>query len=278
MNGEASARFQFIQNHGIRTQGDFMSSRRNLWTAHFFQTAVATILVLFIAGCGSESKPDPTPTATTAPEPTVGELADRIAAAWTGVSTMRTVSHNVDTPGTPSAASPAGQDQVEVVTEVILPDRKHQVSTTDGEVLSEFFVIGNDVYVRGPVVETAASRTIQWRVGDPSSLDPGSQEAMQIDALKAPVQPLYAGLSQDERGRVAKPLNDITVNGQTCRAYQIVDTTQTGERVDVTLAMNADDLPCSIQTKVSGVDYLTTFEFNIPLTIAPPIINVQPFQ
>jgi hypothetical protein len=150
------------------------------------------------------------------------------------------------------------------------------VSTSGGSVTSEYILIGDEIFVRGPVPVGAVAGG--WSVVDPATLDPDSQQALQIAALMAPVQPPYAGLSPDERGRVAKSLGIVTVNGQSCQAYQIVDTTQTGERVDVTLAINSNDLPCSIQTKVSGVDYLTTFEFNIPLTITPPIINVSPFQ
>jgi hypothetical protein len=253
-----------------------MNVRRNVGDTLILRMAVAIGLLLVAAGCGSDSKPDPTRAATTPPGPTVGELADRMAVAWTGVSTFRTVSQNVEEAGTPASASPAGQAPVEVVAEVALPDRKHQVSTSGGSVISEYVLIGDEIFVRGPMTEGAVAGG--WSVVDPMTLDPESQQAMQIAALTEPVQPPYAGLSPDERGRVAKPLGAMSVNGQSCQAYQIVDTTQTGERVDVTLAIAASDLPCSIQTQVSGVVYLTTFEFNIPLTITAPIINVSPFQ
>jgi hypothetical protein len=262
-----------VDRYFMRPQKEHLSLYGNSKLFGIAQFVVALGLSLALAGCGSDSKPDPTPTATTTPEPTVGELADRIAAAWTGVSTYRMVSRNVEAAGTPVA-----QGQAEIVYEVVMPDRKHWISISEGKVISESVVIGSDVYLRGSSTEPVTPGAGGWFAVDPASLDPESQEAMQIEAIMGPVLPPYAGLSQDERGRTAKPLGAINVNGQECQAYQIVDTTETGERVDVTLAMNVDDLPCSIQTKVSGVDYLTTFEFNIPLTIAAPIINVKPFQ
>jgi hypothetical protein len=234
-------------------------------------------LALAVAGCGSNGKPDPTPIATTGAGPTVGELADRIAAAWTGVSTFRSVSRDVHAAATP-ASSPSRPDQVDVTTEVILPDRKRQVSTSNGAAIAELIVIGDDVFVRGSLTQPPAPDGGDWREVDPSALEPGSTDAIQVASLLAPVQPPYAGLSPDERNRIAEPVDTVEVNGQVCQAYEIVDTTQTGERVDVTLAINGDDLPCSIQTKVSGVDYLTTFEFNIPLSISAPVINIRPFQ
>jgi hypothetical protein len=244
----------------------------------FAQLGVALVLLFVVAGCGGDSKPDPTPTATTPPGPTVGALADRIAAAWTGVSTYRTISQNVELIGTPAAASPAGLVQPDIVTEVVLPELKRQQMITNGTVDAEIVIVGSDVFARGWVSEGLAPIEGGWTEVDPETLNPEFPLAMQIAALMAPSQPPYSGLSEDERGRAAKPLGEIDVNGQSCQAYQIADTTETGERVDVTLAMNSDDLPCSIQTKVSGVNYVTTFEFNIPLTITAPIINIQPFQ
>jgi hypothetical protein len=243
--------------------------------AHVF---VALGLLLFVAGCGGNSAPDPTPTATTVPSPTVGELADMIAAAWSGVSTYRAVSQNVELIGTPAAASPAGLVQPDIVTEVVLPDIKRQQMITNGTVNAEIVIVGSDVFVRGWVSEGLAPVEDGWTEVDPETLNPEFPLAMQIAALMAPSQPPYSGLSEDERNRAARPLGEIVVNGQSCQAYRIADTTDTGERVDVTLAINSDDLPCSIQTKVSGVNYVTRFEFNIALTITAPIINIQPFQ
>jgi hypothetical protein len=253
---------------------------RNMSGFGLCQLVVATGLLVVVAACGTEAKQVPTPLPTEVAGPTVGELADRIASAWTGVSTYRTVSGNVEEAGTPQAGSPAGQEPVEVVAEVVLPDRKRQVSTSNGEVIAEYVVVRGEVFARGPLTEglPATPVTGDWRVVDPATLDPASQWAEQIGALTAPVQPPYSGLSQDERERVAKPLGSIDVDGQSCNAFQIVDTTQTGERVDVTLAIGANDLPCSIQTHVSGVNYVTTFEFNVPLTISAPVIHVRPFQ
>jgi hypothetical protein len=109
-----------------------------------------------------------------------------------------------------------------------------------------------------------------WNEVDATAVDPQSPASQLVAALMAPPQPLYAGLSADERERNAQPLGTITVNNRSCQAYQIVDTTQTGERIEITLAIGSNNLPCSIETKAGGTDYLTTFTFNIPITINAP--------
>jgi hypothetical protein len=248
-----------------------------------FQTAAwfaCLLLAISVSACGSDSKSKPTPSATSNTGPTVGELADRIAAAWPSVSTYRTVSRGQSgiVPGTAAAGTPNGSQSIEVVTEVVLPDRKHQVSTSNGAVQEEFVKVGSTVYVRGPMTGgiTATPVADDWRVVDAATISPESTPAPQIASLLAPIQPPYAGLSPDERDRDAKPLGAITVENRSCQAYQIVDTTETGERIDVTLAIGSDNLPCSIETQVGGTDYLTTFIYNIPLTITPPVEFATP--
>jgi hypothetical protein len=248
-----------------------------------FQTAawfVCLLLAISVSACGSDSKSKPTPSASTNAGPTVGELADRIAAAWSSVSTYRTVSRGQGgiVPGTAAAGTPNGSQSIEVVTEVVLPDRKHQISTLNGAVQEEFVVIGSTVYVRGPLTGGIAATPVadDWRVVDAATISPESTPASQIASLLAPIQPPYAGLSPDERDRDAKPLGAITVENRSCQSYQIVDTTVTGERIDVTLAIGTDNLPCSIETQVGGTDFLTTFTYNTPLTITSPVDFATP--
>jgi hypothetical protein len=254
-----------------------MLMTRRFKTAAWF---VCLLLAISISACGSDSKSKPTPSATSDSGLTVGELADRITAAWPSVSTYRTVSRGQGgiVPGTDAAGTPNGSQSIEVVTEVVLPDRKHQVSTSNGAVQEEFVAVGSRVYLRGPLTGGIAATPVadDWRVVDASTISPDSTPASAIASLLAPIQPPYAGLSPDERDRNAIPLGVITVENRSCNAYQIVDTTQTGERIDVTLAMGSDNLPCSIETQVGGTDYLTTFTYNIPLNITPPVDFATP--
>jgi len=249
---------------------------RRLHAAGWF---VCLLVVITISACGSDDKPA-TPSVTGPAGPTVGQLADQIASAWPSVTSMRTVSQGLGgiTPGSVAAGTPNAAPALKVVSEVVIPDRKHQVSTLNGDVQEELVLIDGKLYVRGPQTSGIPATTIsgEWRVVDAATISPQSTPASQIASFVAPVQPLYAGLSADKRDRAAKPLGTITVDGRSCQAYQIVDTTNTGERIDVILAVDADNLPCSIETKTGGIDYLTTFAFNIPITITPPVESATP--
>src|SRR4051812_11249820 len=71
------------------------------------------LIMLGVSGCGSKDTPSPTstPAPTVHSGPTVGGLADQMAAVWSSVTSYRTISSGQSgiqpgsaTPGTPSAA------------------------------------------------------------------------------------------------------------------------------------------------------------------------------
>src|SRR5262249_47406368 len=125
-----------------------------------------------LAACGKEGKKS-TPTATAAATVattgsatpvtggglTVGALADRIGAAWSGVSTYRAVTTNdlgaTNRPSSPTAnASPGavGPGAVELIDEVVRPDRRHRTARANGDLQYEVVVVGGKVYARGPLM------------------------------------------------------------------------------------------------------------------------------
>jgi hypothetical protein len=231
---------------------------------------------LLLTACGGDS---PAPTATAPPVDglTVGHLADRMAAAWPGVKTYRTVfTTSAHAGGTPRAgASPVASPEagLEVIDEVIAPDRKHRVYKQGGAVSSEFIAVDNKVYARGPLaagLEPATPAAGDWVVVDPAAANLATPLGQLVRALAAPAAPPYSELSESRRNRSATPVGEVNVNGHTCAAYGIADTTATGEPINVILALGPDDLPCSFETRAGGTDNVTTFTFNVPLTINPP--------
>jgi hypothetical protein len=216
--------------------------------------------------------------ATPAPgELTVGQLADRIAVAWKGVKTYRTTFQTIPPSDASPIASPiaspvAVPPAFTAVDEVVLPDRRHYAQLSDGRPVMELILADGVVYARGVVVPgaTPTAETLPWVTLDPAKLDAGSLYRTLFDRMTAPITPPYSGLSTAERERIARPAGAITVGDRTCQAYRIADTTMTGERIEVVLAIGADDLPCSIETRVASSDSITTFEYNLPITIAAP--------
>jgi hypothetical protein len=174
------------------------------------------------------------------------------------------------TGGTPAAAKTAQQ---RTESETILPDRKHTVTTVDGVLQSELLLVDGMIYARGPAapgLSPTRPNPDEWTTIDPATIDASSLAGQALSFFSKPLTPPYGELSKNERERAAVPGEPVTVNGQTCDTYTIADTTQTGDRIEITLAIGANDLPCSIQSRLGESTSLTTYEYNIPLSIDAP--------
>jgi hypothetical protein len=256
-----------------------------------------SILLGGLAACGDEEdEPTPTPSvaATAAvilpsgdatPQSgsgsTVGTLADRIGAAWAGVTTYRAVT-TANTGGAtpqagtaPTGASPTAAGPVtELIDEIVLPDRKRRIARANGALQYELISVGGKLLARGPAapgLDPSRPDPTAWVEIDPAMLTPGASDFVEDYAgFVAPVAAPYSGLAPEERDREAVPLGDTTVEGRACQAYRIADTTNTGERIEIVLSLGEDDLPCSIETRAGGLATTTVFAYNIPLTVEAP--------
>lgn len=256
-----------------------------------------TFVVLFavLAGCGPmpEVTPMPTPTPQTArsgeervatpgtpasAELTLGELADRVDAAWPAVRSYRItltgstspMSTGLGTPvarplgtagATPAAtpgATPVARPRGTFVSirEVILPDRQRQDVRGLGANDHEAIAIGDRLYVRGPLVQQIAPGTPEdiWIVVDPSTLPEGAALSRLLGGLpEAPAAPL-AALPQRLLPQVIREMGTVEQEGRKCRVYGAADTVPaTGMRVDYTIAVDDRDIPCFIETSAGGV-------------------------
>lgn len=237
---------------------------------------------VLLAACGSDNDA-PNPTATTNPAestrvaspagaPLVGQLADRIAAAWSDIASYRTTTNTlsrVPMPGSPVAA-PA---ETRIVEEVIVPDRRRRVVTVNGEVRSELIVVDGEIYGRGPELpglpESVADPE-NWVLIDPAELGDESQFRPFYETFATIPPAPYSDLTDQERGREARPVGTIPSEGRECDAYEIADTTLTGDRFEIRLSLDEQDLPCSIETIAGGTTTTTTFVYDIDLDIEAP--------
>jgi hypothetical protein len=254
---------------------------------------VAVVLLAILAGCGPMPEATPTTTPETAPpseervatpgtsaaaELTLGELAERVDAAWPAIRSYRItftgstsamatglrtpVARPVATPGaTPLAtpgATPVARPRGTFVSirEVIVPDRQRQDVRGLGANDHEAIAIGDRLYVRGPLVEQIAPGTPEdvWIVVDPSTLPEGSMLSRLLGGLpEVPGAPL-ATLPQRLLPQVIREMDTVEFDGRECRVYGAADTVQaTGMRVDYTIAVDDRDLPCFIETGTGGV-------------------------
>jgi hypothetical protein len=266
-------------------------------------------LAVTLAGCGNREDNAPTsvpsvvpslvPTATVQPLPpgpatpvtdagsetTVGDLADRIAAAWTGVTSyqINTIEFPSDgatppvLPGASPIASPlAGPTEPSGfwIDEVVLPDLKRRRIVADQVVASEIVVSGGQIYVRGEIVVELVDATLgaeTWVVLTAADLATGSPLAQVLEGFLTPAAAPLSAISAEQRSLPMNFVRQTTAENRVCDLYHVVQTTLTGERVDVEIAIDASGLPCLIQTSVGGQTTVATYvAFNTPLTIEPP--------
>jgi hypothetical protein len=223
---------------------------------------------------------------------TFGDLADRVNAAWADVRTYRAEFRSTSpatpplaTPGWTNVATPIGvgaaQQTTPVATsafvalrEVVLPDKQRQTLTGSGEDDHEAIVVGDTIFLRGPFAQELVPDTGEsaWLSIPVSALTPESEAGHVLAGLSVPPTSPLASLRSGLRPQELRELGPVEIEGRSCTAYGGADTTAIGTRQDITVAVDAAGLPCSIETRV-GTDLVSQVvytAFNEPLTIEAP--------
>lgn len=268
--------------------------------------ALAALAVILLPACGAMPEPAPpteppsAPPAVTTPESseataspvaalTLGELADRVNTAWADVESFQITSTSqglalAEQPGTPVAspvatpgATPISRQTVEIVfaRDVVLPDQQRQGVSGIGAEDHEAIVSGDTIFLRGPLADEVAPGTPPdtWISVTADDVPAGSVLAHALGGLPAlPPAPL-AGLQERLLTQEVRELGSEEFEGRDCHLFGAANTvTTTGTRVDYTIAIDDDDLPCFIETSSGGV-ILNRSEFrdiNHVLAIATP--------
>jgi len=271
------------------------------------------LLALALVACGKSGSPPPTPTAalhpvprptvpaaTHAPAPngpTAGALSQEVVTAWAGVRTYRSTFASAQSLGSAEAAIPGLRDLAGAIAtpiaglhpgtrvvvtmsdDVIRGDRKHRVVVVNGQPVFELVAVGTRVFARQyrPAASGRGTLPGAWSELDRAKLDPTTPLAQQVASLDAAGDAPFARIPTGIQAQPLKDAGTSRVAGRACTIYSAVTTTSTGEPVDVAIAVGADRLPCSIQTRAGGIVAVTTFErYNQPLTIAMPTATSGP--
>jgi hypothetical protein len=270
-------------------------------------------LFAVLAGCGPMPETTPTAQPETPPsvvespaapgtpaaaELTLGDLAERVNAAWptlrsyritftgstlamsTGLGTP--VARPLATPGATPVATPGAtpvarpRETFVSIREVIVPDRQRQDVRGLGASDHEAIAIDDRLYVRGPLVAQIAPGTPDdvWIVVDPSTVPAGSMLSRLLGGLpETPAAPL-ASLPERLLPQVVRDMGAVEHDGRECRVYGAADTVPaTGMRVDYTIAIDDRDIPCFIETSAGGVTQGRDEYSDIDgsFTIEPPV-------
>lgn len=249
-----------------------------------FVRVAALLFPLALAGCGAmpEATPTPeppavetppaavaTPAATATARLTLGDLADRVDAAWEDVESYRLVSvvaaqpNPVATPvaaaeATPGATPVATTGQIVATRDVILPDLQHLTVTGWGDNDFEAISDGETIYLRGPLAQQfdASASPDMWLMLRASDVPEGTQAANLLGGLPAIPMPPLAGIDERLAPQEVRDLGTMDVGGRTCQTYGTADTKlTTGQRVDNIVGIDEDDLPCFIETRSGTTTY-----------------------
>ncbi len=265
-------------------------------TGRLVVALLASVLVL--AGCSSGGD-EPTPTAapptsfaTTGPvgpagtaQPVtppatprvVGDLVDRIALSWVGISSYRTTTiqgtgdlASIPLPGTPTAGltpiDPNAPSSQAAIDEIVLPDQRHYLESSNGSV-SEFLATEGSVFARGRYTQIAVRPDLDpttWVNLDPTFIDAESPVG-QVLAQFAPVtssvfRPPLSDLQPETRALELVPAGEVTVDGRSCTAWSWTDTGSTGEAMTRTLSVDADGRPCALEFRSGDYASRTTWD------------------
>ena len=274
---------------------------------------VVVTLFALLTGCGPMPEASPTTIPETTPpgeesvatpgtpastELTLGELAERVNATWPTVRSYRitftgstlSMPTGIGTPVAPPMASPAAtpvatpgatpvarpRESFVSAREVVLPDRQRQDVRGLGDNDHEAIAIGDQLYIRGPLVEQIALGTPAnvWIAVDPSSVPESSAFSRLLGGLpELPAAPL-ASLPERLLPQQIREQGVVEHDGRPCRVFGAADTVPaTGMRVDYTIAVDDRDLPCFIETGTGGATQgrAEYSAINGSFTIEPPV-------
>ncbi|MGB3330543.1 MAG: hypothetical protein WBA46_16405 [Thermomicrobiales bacterium] len=239
---------------------------------------IGLILAIVLAGCTSGSKND-TPTATTIPaasptlapgEVPVGELLQRIDAAWSGVTSMVATSWSGEyTDPVQALAGTPPADQMVTVEKVVKPASRSISTSLGGVSVDDQLAVNGVVYFRGQSVTNAIAPFMDastWVQVNPAVVPQDSPVGQQLAYLTAPLAPPYGTVSDDLRSRGATKTGTVTIGSRTCDVYAFSDVATGAEGIAYTLSLDGTGLPCSLTQAGGGYANITTWSFNDPTT------------
>lgn len=196
---------------------------------------------------------------------TLGDLASRVDAAWTNVHTYRITFVGASAGATPIASPAPGASATPIqrsaapssMRERDVTGAQRQIVTGYGGDDHEAILSGDHIYIHGPLVAQLmpGSPDDTWLAIDASKIASDSRLAFLLGGLPQPPPPPLAGVTERLWPQTLRDLGAVAFDGRACRAYAAADTiTTTGTRVDYVVAIDADGLPCFVQTSSGGVD------------------------
>ncbi|MGI9254328.1 MAG: hypothetical protein ACR2J8_11310, partial [Thermomicrobiales bacterium] len=185
----------------------------------------------------------------------LGDLADRMNAAWANVTSYRAHYASANPAALqprPGATPVALAASIEVTEEVASPTRRRQTFTGAGANDHEAIIDGPTLYVRGPIAAAILPGTPPdaWLAFPAAAISPESEAGQILASFAMPSQSPLAAVGDNLRPQGLRDLGPVEVAGRACRAWGAADTTEIGARLDITIAVDGDSLPCKLETRL----------------------------
>lgn len=198
---------------------------------------------------------------------TVGDIIQRVDAAWPNVTSMRITSMSGPVPAdTEAAASPTSRDAV-TVEEWVAPNSRRIVEQVGDSIVNEQVYINDKVYMWGMFVGTSVAPEVgtrTWVTVDPDVVPPDTPVGYRVSYIsRAPGVP-FGTVTSELRKRPAKEAGTVHAGGRSCTLYTFFDSTQLGDRIEYELAIDDNDLPCQVVQRAGGFQNSSVYEINEP--------------
>lgn len=231
-----------------------------------------TAVLLVACGSGSARNTEPESTATVPPLPTaepgelaVGELLERVDAAWPDVTSMRMSSTSGPVPTDDPATATAGT--MVTYEEWTAPNNRRIVEETDDGIINEQLFVDGRVFMWGLFVVTSVAPEVgptTWVTIDPSVIPQDTPVGYRVTYLTRDASTPFVFITEEMRQRSANESGQVQVGDRTCTVYTFVDSTRLGERIDYELALDQNNLPCQLVQRTGGFQNSIVYDINDP--------------
>lgn len=198
---------------------------------------------------------------------TVGDLINRIDAAWPSVTSLRVTSVSGPVPADDGADSTPPSRDVVTIEEWVAPNDRRIVERSGDAIVNEQVYIDGKVYMWGMFVGTSVAPEVgtqAWVTVDPTVVPPDTPVGYRVSYVSRDPGLPFGTVTADMRQRPANEAGTVQAGGRSCTLYTFVDSTQLGDRIDYELALDDNDLPCQLVQRAGGFQNSSVYEVNDP--------------
>ncbi|HEV2128345.1 MAG TPA: hypothetical protein VGR22_06995, partial [Thermomicrobiales bacterium] len=159
----------------------------------------------------------------------------------------------------------SGDPPVSVTTDrVILPDKRHTLTTNSDTVVTEEIMIGDTIYMRGTLVSSSIYPSLDpetWISFSPEQAPEDSVLEQRVTYLTTALRYPFADVTAVTRALPASPAGEVIVGDRPCKAWTFSTTDDMTEGIEYVLAFDVEGRPCQLVREGGGVTETRTWSY-----------------